>query len=90
MSNKAPMYPRKAVAKKTTAKEKQELAETQIRGFLTTKKEQYAMNILNGMLANPNVKLYDIEKEVKELIDRSFELAQYQMEKMYDLQDKIL
>lgn len=89
MSNKSPMYPRSKAPKKPSAKEQEDLAKTQIRGFLTTKKEQYAMNILNGMLANPNVNLYDIEKDVKELIDKAFELAQYQMEKMYDLQEKL-
>jgi Holliday junction resolvase len=51
--------------------------------LFAAKKEQYTMNILNGMLANPNVRLYDIDKEVKELIDKAFDLADYQMQKMY-------
>jgi Holliday junction resolvase len=81
MSNKIPLAPKSATQKKNEALEKAEMARAT--ALFAAKKEQYTMNILNGMLANPNVRLYDIDKEVKELIDKAFDLADYQMQKMY-------
>ena len=81
MSKQIPLAPKSATQKKNEALEKAEMARAT--ALFAAKKEQYTMNILNGMLANPNVRLYDIDKEVKELIDKAFDLADYQMQKMY-------
>lgn len=81
MSKQVPLAPKSATQKKNEALEKAEMARAT--ALFAAKKEQYTMNILNGMLANPNVRLYDIDKEVKELIDKAFDLADYQMQKMY-------
>ena len=81
MNKQVPLAPKSATQKKNEALEKAEMARAT--ALFAAKKEQYTMNILNGMLANPNVRLYDIDKEVKELIDKAFDLADYQMQKMY-------
>ena len=81
MSKQVPLAPKSATQKKNEALLQAERARAT--ALFAAKKEQYTMNILNGMLANPNVRLYDIDKEVKELIDKAFDLADYQMQKMY-------
>jgi hypothetical protein len=57
--------------------------------LLAAKKEQYTMNILNGLLANPKSLDFSSENsgslyaQVENLIDTAFDLADYQMQKMY-------
>ena len=75
------MAPKSATEKKNAALEKAEMARAT--ALFAAKKEQYTMNILNGLLANPNFQFYDLEKGVKDLIDKAFDLADYQMQKMY-------
>ena len=75
------MAPKGATDKKNAALEQAEMARAT--ALFAAKKEQYAMNILNGLLANPNFQFYELEKGVKELIDKAFDLADYQMQKMY-------
>ena len=75
------MAPKSATEKKNAALEQAEMARAT--AIFAAKKEQYAMNILNGLLANPNFQFYDLEKGVKDLIDKAFDLADYQMQKMY-------
>jgi hypothetical protein len=81
MSKQIPLAPKSATQKKNEALLQAERARTT--ALFAAKKEQYAMNILNGLLANPNFQFYDLDKGVKELIDKAFDLADYQMEKMY-------
>lgn len=83
MSKKVPLAlaPMSATQKKNAAQEKAEMARAT--ALFAAKKEQYTMNILNGLLANPNFQFYDLEKGVKDLIDKAFDLADYQMQKMY-------
>lgn len=76
-----PLAPKSATQKKNEALLQAERARAT--ALFAAKKEQYAMNILNGLLANPNFQFYDLEKGVKDLIDKAFDLAGYQMEKMY-------
>lgn len=76
-----PLAPKSATQKKNEALEKAEMARAT--AIFAAKKEQYAMNILNGLLANPNFQFYDLEKGVQDLIDKAFVLADYQMQKMY-------
>lgn len=73
--------PKSATEKKNAALEQAEMARAT--ALFAAKKEQYTMNILNGLLANPNFQFYEIEKGVKDLIDKAFDLADYQMQKMY-------
>lgn len=73
--------PKSATEKKNAALEQAEMARAT--ALFAAKKEQYTMNILNGLLANPNFQFYDLEKGVKDLIDKAFDLADYQMQKMY-------
>ena len=75
------MAPKSATEKKNAALEQAEMARAT--ALFAAKKEQYTMNILNGLLANPNFQFYEIEKGVKDLIDKAFDLADYQMQKMY-------
>lgn len=75
------MAPKSATEKKNAALEQAEMARAT--ALFAAKKEQYTMNILNGLLANPNFQFYDLEKGVKDLIDKAFDLADYQMQKMY-------
>ena len=78
---------KKRLSQEAQARAAQEAAEKKVRGFLTAKKEQYAMNILNGLLANPRVmKLNCIDQRVKNLIDKAYDLAGYQLQKMYDFE----
>lgn len=81
MSEKIAIAPKSASQKKKEALEKAEMAHAT--ALFAAKKEQYTMNILNGLLANPNFQFYDLEKGVKDLIDKAFDLADYQMQKMY-------
>lgn len=81
MSKQVPLAPKSATQKKNEALEQAEKA--RVTALFAAKKEQYAMNILNGLLANPNFQFYELEKGVKELIDKAFDLADYQMQKMY-------
>ena len=81
MSKTIGMAPKSATEKKNAALEQAEMARAT--ALFAAKKEQYAMNILNGLLANPNFQFYELEKGVKELIDKAFDLADYQMQKMY-------
>lgn len=73
--------PKSATEKKNAALEQAEMAKAT--ALFAAKKEQYTMNILNGLLANPNFQFYELEKGVKDLIDKAFDLADYQMQKMY-------
>lgn len=81
MGKTVAMAPKSATQKKNEAMEKAEMARAT--ALFAAKKEQYAMNILNGLLANPNFQFYELEKGVKDLIDKAFDLADYQMQKMY-------
>lgn len=87
MSEKIAMAPKSASQKKKEALEKAEMAKAT--ALFAAKKEQYTMNILNGLLANPkcidfssenSMSLYD---QVESMIDTAFDLADYQMQKMY-------
>ena len=87
MSKQVPLAPKSATQKKNEALEKAEMARAT--ALFAAKKEQYTMNILNGMLANPKIiswepgQPYPMKEDVKELIDIAFDLADYQMQKMY-------
>ena len=87
MGKNVALAPKSASQKKSEAviKAQKEAAEAKVRGFLTAKKEQYAMNILNGLLANPNFQFYNLEEGVQKLIDQAYDLADYQLNKMYKL-----
>ena len=85
MSEKIAMAPKSASQKKKEALEKAEMAHAT--ALFAAKKEQYTMNILNGLLANPKCisgEFSDsLSKQVGDLIDLAFDLADYQMQKMY-------
>ena len=81
MSKQVPLAPKKKKKKKNEALLQAERARAT--ALFAAKKEQYTMNILNGLLANPNFQFYDLEKGVKDLIDKAFDLADYHMQKMY-------
>lgn len=87
MSEKIAMAPKSASQKKKEALEKAEMAHAT--ALFAAKKEQYTMNILNGLLANPKSIDFSSENseslytQVENLIDTAFDLADYQMQKMY-------
>ena len=87
MSKQVPLAPKSATQKKNEALEKAEMARAT--ALFAAKKEQYAMNILNGLLANPKCLDFSSEnslslyKQVEDMIDTAFDLADYQMQKMY-------
>ena len=81
------MAPKSATEKKNAAMEQAEMARAT--ALFAAKKEQYTMNILNGLLANPKIidfsseNSLSLDSQIKDLIDTAFELADYQMQKMY-------
>ena len=92
------MAPKSASEKKNAAMEQAEMARAT--ALFAAKKEQYAMNLINGLFAAAGERLfmYDYtqpnedydefngkvaEKVCQDIIDAAFELADYQMQKMY-------
>ena len=86
MSKTIGMAPKSATEKKNAALEQAEKARAT--ALFAAKKEQYAMNILNGLLANPNFQFYNLEEGVQKLIDQAYDLADYQLNKMYKLHEE--
>ena len=58
----------------------------QMQAILAERMEQYTISITNGLMSNPNLikEAEDIVEIGKKIIDAAYELAAYQLEKIYN------